>query len=36
LLHERKLPTRYYIPADDVRTDLLVDSENAHALPVER
>lgn len=26
LLHEGKLPTRYYIPPEDVRTDLLVPS----------
>jgi uncharacterized protein (DUF427 family) len=33
LLHEGKLPTRYYIPAEDVRTDLLVDSDTHTRCP---
>ena len=33
-LFETRLPTRYYIPPEDVRTDLLVPSEYADRLPV--
>ena len=34
-LFETRLPTRYYIPPEDVRTDLLVPSETAHPLPLQ-
>ncbi|MGH9896033.1 MAG: DUF427 domain-containing protein [bacterium] len=33
LLHEGKLPTRYYIPPQDVRTDLLADSDTHTRCP---
>ena len=33
LLFETTLPTRYYLPADDVRTDLLVESKTRTACP---
>ncbi len=32
-LYETRLPTRYYIPAEDVRMDLLVPSEKITACP---
>jgi uncharacterized protein (DUF427 family) len=32
-LFETRLPTRYYIPAEDVRIDLLVPSDKATACP---
>ncbi len=33
LLFETDLPTRYYLPAEDVRTDVLVDSPTVSACP---
>ena len=34
-LFETRLPTRYYIPAEDVRMDLLIASDKATRLPVQ-
>jgi uncharacterized protein (DUF427 family) len=33
LLYETRLPTRYYIPAEDVRQDLLIPSEKVTSCP---